>query len=234
MSADAAQPPASEGGDADAAATDPTAEEGEGEGGGAKLTLDAKGNPFSKHPQSWSLFSSITEGRFRGKIMAMEQELLDYAESHQTLLRSRLTYEELLEGMLYPGETRIPIKPMLIGNMLNCDHEFNVLNERVGVRMFLTNRRIFFLDADLDRVPQLQEAKGDMGTFVLSKLKVSYEVTDDIWYGPLLRAAARTLFHRPHFLLIFSPFFPFFSPSAPGFRNGRKRPRKKWPPPTYS
>ena len=118
--------------------------------------------------------------------MAMEQELLDYAESHQTLLRSRLTYEELLEGMLYPGETRIPIKPMLIGNMLNCDHEFNVLNERVGVRMFLTNRRIFFLDADLDRVPQLQEAKGDTGTFVLSKLKVSYEVTDDIWYGPLL------------------------------------------------
>ena len=26
-----------------------------------KLKLDGRGNPFSKHPESWSVFSSITE-----------------------------------------------------------------------------------------------------------------------------------------------------------------------------
>ena len=196
MSADAAQAAAATSGDAMQASADQAndetepvtgepGEEGGDDGGQKKLKLDGRGNPFSKHPESWSVFSSITESRYRDKIMAMEQELLDYAESHQMMLRSRLTYEELLDGMLYPGEMRIPIKPMLIGDMMNCDHDGNVLNERIGVRMFLTNRRIFFLDADLDRVPMLEEFTGETGRMTLSKLKVSYEVTDDIWYYPV-------------------------------------------------
>lgn len=160
-------------------------EEGEEDGGNKKLKLDGRGNPFSKHPESWSVFSSITETRYRDKVMAMEQELLEYAESHQMMLRSRLSYEELLAGMLYPGEMRIPIKPMLIGDMMNCDHDGNILSERIGVRMFLTNRRIFFLDADLERVPMLEEFDGETSSMTLSKLKVSYEVTDDIWYYPV-------------------------------------------------
>ena len=150
-----------------------------------KLKLDGRGNPFSKHPESWSVFSSITESRYRDNIMSMEQELLEYAESHQMMLRSRLTYEELLDGMLYPGEMRIPIKPMLIGDMMNCDHDGNVLQERIGVRMFLTNRRIFFLDADLERIPMLEASNADTSRMTLSKMKVSYEVTDDIWYYPV-------------------------------------------------
>jgi|EP01043_Picozoa_sp_COSAG02_P011813 hypothetical protein len=165
--------------------TDPV-EPGEGEGDKPKrLKLDGRGNPFAKHPESWSLFTSITESRYRDNIMVMEQELLDYAEGHQMMLRDRLTYEELLDGMLYPGEMRIPIKPMLIGDMMNCDHDGNVLNERIGVRMFLTNRRIFFLDADLERIPMLEESNADLGKMTLSKMKVSYEVTDDIWYYPV-------------------------------------------------
>ena len=47
--------------------------------------------------------------------------------------------------------------------------------------MFLTNKRLFFLDADLERIPML-EAQEDVSGLVLSKLKVTYEVTDDIWY----------------------------------------------------
>ena len=50
--------------------------------------------------------------------------------------------------------------------------------------MFLTNKRLFFLDADLDRVPSLQESD-DIGGLVLNKIKVVYEVTDDIWYYPV-------------------------------------------------
>eukprot|EP01050_Picozoa_sp_SAG11_P049942 SAG11_NODE_27561_length_331_cov_0.887931_1_plen_78_part_10 len=55
---------------------------------------------------------------------------------------------------------------------------------RFGVRMFLTNKRLFFLDADLERIPML-ESSDDIGGLVLSKLKVTYEVTDDIWYYPV-------------------------------------------------
>ena len=81
-------------------------ESGEGEGDKPKkLKLDGRGNPFSKHPESWSVFTSITESRYRDNIMVMEQELLDYAESHQMMLRDRLTYEELRMDAV-PGEMR--------------------------------------------------------------------------------------------------------------------------------
>lgn len=77
--------------------------------------------------------------------------------------------------------------------------------QRFGVKLFLTNKRVFFLDAELDRgacacllcvarlvltvsvqfaVPTLFEST-DVGGMVLSKLKVSYELTDDIWYYPM-------------------------------------------------
>lgn len=165
--------------------TDPAAS-GDQEGGKPKrLKLDGRGNPFSKHPMSWSVFSGITESRFRDNIMTMEQELLEYAEGHQMMLRNRLTYEELLEGMMYPGEMRVPIKPMMIGDMIQCDHDSNILTERIGVRMFLTNRRLFFLDADLERIPMLEPSTTDLGKVTLAKMKVSYEVTDDIWFYPV-------------------------------------------------
>ena len=38
--------------------------------------------------------------------------------------------------------------------------------------MFLTNKRLFFLDADLERIPML-EAEENSGGLVLSKLKVT-------------------------------------------------------------
>ena len=75
------------------------------------------------------------------------------------------------------------------------------------------------------------------------------DIYPEVQYGPLnYRTAARTLFLRPylvHFCSVFRRFFAVFSVLTPGFqkaapkdrgrfRNGRKRPRKEWSPPTYS
>ncbi len=62
-----------------------------------------KNNPFHKDPGSYTIFSGITDSRYQKKIKAIASELHDYAEEHQTMLRQRLTYEELLQGMMYPG-----------------------------------------------------------------------------------------------------------------------------------
>lgn len=62
-----------------------------------------KKNPFHKDPGSYTIFSGITDSRYQKKIKAIASELHDYAEEHQTMLRQRLTYEELLQGMMYPG-----------------------------------------------------------------------------------------------------------------------------------
>eukprot|EP01051_Picozoa_sp_SAG22_P017341 SAG22_NODE_2652_length_2335_cov_1.429785_2_plen_343_part_00 len=143
-------------------------------------------NPFHRHPQSYTIYSTITENRYKERIHALTKELHDYAENHQTLLRQRLTYEELLQGMLYPGEDLIPVKPMLIRDFIRTDVNEENPSERYGVRMFLTNKRLFFLDADLERIPILEEAAPeDMGRLTLSKLKITYQVTDDIWYYPV-------------------------------------------------
>ena len=66
-------------------------------------------------------------------------------------------------------------------------------------------------------------------------------LTSAIPYGPLnYRTAARTLFLRPY--LVFSRFSPswrqdsrkWHQKTGGRLRNGRKRPRKEWSPPTYS
>lgn len=145
-----------------------------------------KSNPFYRHPESYTIYSTITEARYQQRIHALTKELHDYAESHQTLLRQRLTYEELLQGMLYPGEDLIPVKPMLIRDFIRSDVNDENPSERYGVRMFLTNKRLFFLDADLERIPILEEAPpSEIGNLTLSKLKITYQVTDDIWYYPV-------------------------------------------------
>ena len=169
-----------------------------------------KNNPFYKHPASYTVFSTVTDVRYQGKITALAKELHEYAEQHQTLLRQRLTYEELLHGMLYPGEDLIPVKPMLIRDFIEATITDETVVERCetssalaqivevaglivgvkmcrryGVRMFLTNKRLFFLDADLERIPMLEDHSDTVGGLTLSKLKVTYEVTDDIWYYPV-------------------------------------------------
>ena len=77
-------------------------EAGASAGGGQKMN---KNNPFHKDPVSYTIFSGITDNRYQNKIKAIATELHNYAEEHQTLLRQRLTYEELLQGMMYPGAT---------------------------------------------------------------------------------------------------------------------------------
>lgn len=159
-------------------------EEGSGEEK-KKVKVDTS-NPFHRHPESYTIYSTITENRYKERIHALTKELHDYAESHQTLLRQRMTYEELLQGMLYPGEDLIPVKPMLIRDFIRTDVNEENPNERYGVRMFLTNKRLFFLDADLERIPILEEAPAsELSNLTLSKLKVTYQVTDDIWYYPV-------------------------------------------------
>lgn len=79
-----------------------------GEGSAGK-PLD-KSNPFHKDPVSYTIFSQITDSRYQKKIKAIAAELHDYAEEHQTMLRQRLTYEELLQGMMYPGAIPAPVR----------------------------------------------------------------------------------------------------------------------------
>lgn len=153
------------------------------EAGLSNVRVD-RSNPFHKHPASYTTYSTITDIRYQKKIQSLAKELHEFAEQHQTLLRQRLTYEELLQGMLYPGEDLIPVKPLLIRDFVEKMVDKTVVVERFGVRMFLTNKRLFFLDADLERIPML-EAEENSGGLVLSKLKVTYEVTDDIWYYPV-------------------------------------------------
>lgn len=158
----------------------------EGEDVGEESRLADTDNPFRKDPASYTIFSSITSKRYRNKIKRLANELHEYAELHQTMLRQRLTYEELLEGMMYPGEDLIPVQPLLIKELIECTVADEVMLTRYGVRLFLTNKRLFFLDADLNRVPSLEEApKEDITGLVLNKIKVMYEVTDDIWYYPV-------------------------------------------------
>jgi hypothetical protein len=84
----------------------------------------------------------------------------------------------------FTGEDLIPVQPLVVKELIEATTDGETMAQRYGVKLFLTNKRLFFLDAELDRVPSLTESS-DVGGMVLTKLKVTFEVTDDIWYYPV-------------------------------------------------
>ena len=73
-----------------------------------------------------------------------------------------MTYDELLMGMFLEDEQLVPVRPLMITNYRMCDAEtvgWPVEDEKFGLRLFLTNKRIFFLDADLEEITRLERVK---------------------------------------------------------------------------
>lgn len=45
----------------------------------------------------------------------------------------------------------IPVQPLVVKELLETTTDGETMAQRYGVKLFLTNKRLFFLDAELDR-----------------------------------------------------------------------------------
>eukprot|EP01052_Picozoa_sp_SAG31_P013714 SAG31_NODE_832_length_11660_cov_2.612091_2_plen_384_part_00 len=144
--------------------------------------------PFKNHPQSYELYTSIDSSRTRRKIRKALERLHKFSFGHNTLLgaASKMTYNEILADMMFEGEEVVPVRPLLVKNYrrMSGDHK-TLKEERFGIRMFLTNRRIFMLDAGAHHVPTLEDHVDNLGIMRLRELEINYVVKDEVWYYPV-------------------------------------------------
>ena len=99
-------------------------------------------------------------------------KLADYGMKHTHLLGqgSHMGYEEMLLGMFLENEKLVPVRPLMITNYRMCNAEkigWPVDQEKFGLRLFLTNKRIFFIEAEIERISRLSRSKESRGDLLL-------------------------------------------------------------------
>jgi hypothetical protein len=149
-------------------------------------------NPYFKDPKSMDTYRSITQPRTQKMMRKIPPKLYAYGKHHGSLLgqQSHMTYAELLSGMFFDDEILAPVRPLMIANYRVCDATvpgWPVQEEKFGLRLFLTNKRVFFLDADLHELPTLDrpEQEVDDSFWLVDRLKCTYRTDDELFYYPI-------------------------------------------------
>ena len=102
-----------------------------------------------------------------------------------------MTYEDLLMGMFLEDEQLVPVRPLLITNFRKCNCDlagWPVEEEKFNLRLFLTNKRIFILDAELHEHKLLERDEAQIksaGVFCVDRLSITHAVDDDLFYQPI-------------------------------------------------
>lgn len=157
-----------------------------------ELTKREQNNPYIKDPRSMDTYNSIAQVRTQQMMRKVPPKLEAYGKHHGALLgqQSHMTYQDLLMGMFLDDEVLVPVRPLMIANYRMCDATtpgWPVEDEKFGLRLFLTNKRIFFLDADLHQLPTLdrdaQEIKENF--WLVDRLKCTYRTNDELYYYPI-------------------------------------------------
>lgn len=159
---------------------------------GKGISKSERDNPFIKDPKSMDTYRSITQVRTKQMIKKVPPKLHAYGKHHGALLgqQSHMTYEDLLMGMFLDDEVLVPVRPLMIANYRMCDATvpgWPVQEEKFGLRMFLTNKRAFFLDADLHEVPTLDRDEKEVADsfWLVDRLKCTYRTDDELFYYPV-------------------------------------------------
>lgn len=148
--------------------------------------------PYIKDPKSMDTYRSIPEPRTQKMMRKIPAKLHAYGKHHGSLLgqQSHMSYAELLLGMFLEDEVLVPVRPLMIANYRMCDATvpgWPVEDEKFGLRMFLTNKRIFFLDADLHELPTLDrdDKEADESFWLVERLRCTYRTEDELFYYPV-------------------------------------------------
>lgn len=106
---------------------------------------------------SLSVWGAIPSSRFQRVITGTYTELLTFAEDAQLSHNlSSMSYEEMLAGLLYPGENLQFIPPARVKRYRKLRHDGTVLEEKGMVRCFFTDKRLFFLHTNFFQSPTMK------------------------------------------------------------------------------
>ena len=155
------------------------------------LSQHDRENPFRRDPLSMDTYRSIAEPRTQQMMWKVSKKLDDYSKRHGGVLgqQSHMTYEQILQGMFIDDEVLVPVRPLMIANYRKCDataHGWPVEDEKFGVRVYLTNKRVFILDADLHKISTLDRRNLDDKNFwVVDRITCAIRTIDELFFYPI-------------------------------------------------
>jgi hypothetical protein len=132
---------------------------------------------------SLSVWNSIGDPKFERVVVATYSSLLEFAEDSQVNANlESMSYEQLLSGLLYPGEALQYIPPARIKTFRKVALGGKVLEEKSVLRAFFSDKRLFFIHTEFAQSPDIKydSTKGSPLTRV--NIKLSCAVKDSLFW----------------------------------------------------
>jgi hypothetical protein len=142
------------------------------------------------------VWKTIPSKKYRNIVAHTYQSLSVFAEDMQAENRQRLPYEQLLTGLLFPGEQLQMVAPMRCTSISKQDWAGNELWKKKRMRVFFSDRRIFFTQAILSSQAQLSSTNAQNHELLTRhQVRISCGLRDRLhWtFEPLHRVDAQII-----------------------------------------
>ena len=132
---------------------------------------------------SLSVWRSIDSPHFERVIISTYTNLLGFAEDSQLSANlDSMSYEQLLSGMLFPGEALQYIPPARIKNFRKVARGGQVLEEKETLRAFFTDKRLFFIHTEFAQRPTLSYDSTKGSPLTRINLKLACDLQDTMFW----------------------------------------------------
>jgi hypothetical protein len=131
---------------------------------------------------SLEAWNKIESAKYRTALTREYTEMMSYAEEAQSIQNmGSMSYQELLSGLLYPGEELQYIPPARVKHFQKLRHDGTVLEDRKKVRVFFTDKRLFFIHTDFLQQPTVK-FDDPAGALTLANVKLGCVLEDNMYW----------------------------------------------------
>lgn len=132
---------------------------------------------------SLSVWKSIDSAKMERVIVSTYTDLLTFAEDSQLNANlESMSYEQLLSGMLFPGEALQYIPPARIKRFRKLASGGQVLEEKTMLRCFFTDKRLFFIHTNFFQNPTVKHSKDKGSPLTRVNLQLSCDLEDNMFW----------------------------------------------------
>ena len=132
---------------------------------------------------SLSSWKEITSQKYKRVVVSNYTELLTFAEDSQlTHNLSAMSYEELLTGMLFPGEVLQFIPPARVKAYRKLALDGHVLQTKGTVRAFYSDKRLFIIHTNFFQHPTVKDARRKGMPLTTDLKTISCNLEDNLFW----------------------------------------------------
>lgn len=132
---------------------------------------------------SLSSWKEITSQKYKRVVISNYTDLLTFAEDSQlTHNLSAMSYEELLTGMLYPGEALQFVPPARVKHYRKLALDGTVLQAKGTVRAFFSDKRLFLIHTNFFQHPTMKDPSRKGKPLTTGLKEISCNLEDNLFW----------------------------------------------------